>query len=169
METIIDPNVQFTNASSADVTKWFWYFGDGDSINPNEINPLHMYPNITTPEIYTALLKVVNGFGCTDTVSHIIIIGDDWTFYIPNSFTPNGDGKNETFNAQGVNLLNYNMKIFDRWGNLIFITQDINSGWDGRANHGSDIAQQDVYVWQVSFKDILGKTHNEVGNVTLIR
>jgi gliding motility-associated-like protein len=169
VETIIDPNVQFTNASSADVTKWFWYFGDGDSINPNEINPLHMYPNITTPEIYTALLKVVNGFGCTDTVSHIIIIGDDWTFYIPNSFTPNGDGKNETFNAQGVNLLNYNMKIFDRWGNLIFITQDINSGWDGRANHGSDIAQQDVYVWQVSFKDILGKTHNEVGNVTLIR
>ncbi len=169
VETIIDPTVKFTNGSSADVTKWFWYFGDGDSINPNEINPVHMYPNITNPEIYTAHLLVINTNGCTDTVSHNVVIGYDWTFYIPNSFTPNGDGVNDTFFAKGVNLINYNLKIFDRWGNLVYTTQDINAGWDGKANHGSNVAQQDVYEWKVSFTDVFGKAHNEVGNVTLVR
>jgi gliding motility-associated-like protein len=61
------------------------------------------------------------------------------------------------------------MKVYDRWGNLIFTSDDIATGWDGRASDGSEIAQQDVYVYKIAVKDFMGKSHGITGSVSLLK
>ena len=92
-----------------------------------------------------------------------------YTFYIPNAFTPNGDGVNDEFFGKGENIVNYDMWIFDRWGTMIFHGNDINVKWDGRINGAGDIAQQDVYVWKVRLTDVFNKKHDYIGTVTLVK
>ena len=166
--TIEEPVVTLNNQSSADVSSWFYYFGDGDSISPNVPSPGHSYPNVVA-STYTATLIVENTFGCWDTVQHEVIIGPEFTFYIPNAFTPNGDGTNDYFYGHGVGIVDYDLYIFDRWGNMIFHGHDLNDMWDGRANGGSDVAQQDVYVWKVKLTDVFGKKHDYIGTVTIVK
>lgn len=89
---------------------------------------------------------------------------------IPNAFTPNGDGRNDTFRALGVNISNYRMQVFNRWGELIFVSYDPSSGWDGTRN-GTPCAG-DMYVWSVYYEsDALEETFRETvkGTVMLIR
>jgi gliding motility-associated-like protein len=93
------------------------------------------------------------------------------TFYIPNTFTPNDDPFNPVFLAYGTYIVEFHFWIFDRWGNLIFESTDINKGWDGKVAGGAsgNIAQQDVYVWKAKFKDANNKKHEYIGHVTLIK
>ena len=164
--SVLDATVTLNNQSSLDVTYWHWTFGDGDSLSPNTPSPLHTYPNDMAGN-YTATLIVHNADGCYATVSHDIIIAAEFTFFIPNAFTPNGDGINDTFYGQGIGIEKYEIFIFDRWGNNVFYGDDVSKAWDGKANHGSEIAQEDVYVWKVKLLDVLGKKHNYIGTVTI--
>ena len=167
--SILESTVTLINQSSNDVNYWNWQFGDGDSIAPNVVNPVHTYPNEVAYN-YTATLIVQNVDGCYDTISHEIIIGPEFTFFIPNAFTPNGDAVNDFFFGTGIGIAVYDIFIFDRWGNMIYHGDNIDtSKWDGKANQGSDIAQQDVYVWKVKLTDIMGKKHNYIGTVTLVK
>ena len=120
---------------------------------------------------YLIQLIVTNEFGCTDTAEDGVHIIQDNTFYMPNSFTPNGDGKNEKFFPQaiGVEVEKFEMWIFDRWGDMIFYTNDIYTGWDGTANNGTTPAQIDTYVWKINSKDTKGQTNRYVGHVNLIK
>jgi gliding motility-associated-like protein len=89
---------------------------------------------------------------------------------VPNAFTPNGDGRNDTFRAKGINISNYRMQVFNRWGELIFSSFDPGHGWDGKKN-GEDCAS-DVYVWSVYYEsDALDQPVRETvkGTVMLIR
>lgn len=166
--SILESTVTLVNQSSTDVNYWNWQFGDGDSISPNVVNPVHTYPN-DAEGTYTATLIVHNNDGCADTTQQDIIIGPEFTFYIPNAFTPNGDGVNDFFFGTGIGIKIYDIYIFDRWGNMIYHGDNIyTSRWDGKANHGSDTAQQDVFVWKVKLTDVFGKKHNYIGTVTLI-
>jgi len=166
--TVLHSTVDFKNQSSSDVIKWYWYFGDGDSISPLVQNPEHTYTG-TDEATYKAMLIVVNQYGCVDTVTNDVFVGPDWSFYIPNAFSPNGDHVNDKFNGVGVNITNYNMMVFDRWGNLIFKTESLSLPWDGRANNGDEVAQQDVYVWKVQFTDYYGNDHHYLGHVTIVK
>jgi gliding motility-associated-like protein len=167
--SILNPLVTLNNASSSDVTNWYYYFGDGDSISSLTPSPVHMYPT-SAPETYTATLYVRNSYNCWDTIQHDIVISPEFTFYIPNAFTPNEDGVNDYFYGQGIGIEKYDIYIFDRWGNLIYHGDNIYaSKWDGRANHGDDVAQQDVYVWKVRLTDVFGKKHDYIGTVTLVK
>ncbi len=167
--TILEPTVNFTDQSSSTspITSWDWNFGDG-STNSNATNPTHDFPNAFSGS-YTVTLTIVDGNGCTDNVSHTIVIDPEFTFFIPNAFTPNGDGVNDFFQGQGVGIAKYEIMIFDRWGNMIWYTDDINKLWDGKANHGDDMAQQDVYVWKVKLTDVFNKKHNYIGTVTIVK
>jgi len=161
------PYINFYNQSTGE-NSWQWYFGDGDASQSEDTS--HTYAQAGT---YTVWLYVKNQYGCTDSISKVIVINKEWTFYIPNAFTPGvSTDVNDGFIGKGTNIQEYEMWIFDRWGNQIYYCDDLNEPWNGAVNNGADgekIAQQDVYVWKVKLKDLFGKTHKYIGTVTLVR
>ncbi|KAB2859323.1 MAG: T9SS type B sorting domain-containing protein, partial [Flavobacteriales bacterium] len=163
-----DSIISFFNQSSSDVVSWYWDFGTGETLSPNQPNPTYGYP-FTNGGNYTTTLTVYNANGCSDVISKEIIVEPYFTFYIPNVFSPDNDGKNDTFFGVGIGITEYEISIFDRWGEKIFESNDIEIGWDGRAKGGAEIAQQDVYVWKVKLKDIFNKKHEYLGTVTIIK
>ena len=136
-----------------------------DSIS-NLQNPSHTYGLEGT---YCVVLSVISPNGCVDTTKVCVVIDPEFTFYIPNAFSPNGDGINDEFFGKGDYINSFEMDIFDRWGNLIFFSDDINKHWDGKANHGSDVAQQDVYVYVVKITDQKNLKHKYTGTVTIVK
>ncbi len=162
--SIVNPVISCTNLSSGE-NAWNWNFGDltGSAI----VNPLpHTFPDTGN---YVITLIVSNQYTCFDTAYKSIRIEPDWAFYVPNAFSPNSDGFNDNFQGYGFGLLEYEMIIFDRWGNNIYQTKNYDSPWDGRANKGADIAQMDVYVYVINIKDIKKVKHSYRGIVTLVR
>lgn len=88
--------------------------------------------------------------------------------YFPSAFTPNGDGMNDYFYAKGTYVKDFEMYIFDRWGQMIFHTVDINKKWDGR-RAGGDICQEDVYDYIATATSIKGNYYKYSGKVTLLK
>jgi gliding motility-associated-like protein len=162
--TIMNPIISFTNLSVG-ANFWNWDFGDMDTTSVFSPTP-HTYADTGQ---YKITLITSTLFGCKDETYQTIFIEPDFSFYIPNSFSPNDDGTNDTFSGKGIFIKTYEMMIFDRWGNLIFFTNDINKPWDGTANYGSKIAQEDVYIYSVKLTDINKGKHNYKGIVTLVR
>jgi gliding motility-associated-like protein len=166
--SLLDPLVAVTNLCSTDVTFWHYSFGDGDTLGNTTPNTTHLYPD-KNAETYFVNLIVKNANGCTATTTHKLITIPEFTFYIPNAFTPNNDGNNDTFFGTGMGIEKYNLWIFDRWGNLIFHTEKLEEGWDGKLKNGEEALLQDVYVWKVKIKDIFKKNHDYIGTVTLFK
>lgn len=167
--TIFDGSITFTDQSTTNtgtIVFWSWDFGDGTTSNSQ--NNIHQFP-ITGPGIYNVTLTVVNSDGCVDVITHPIEIGPEFTFYIPNCVTPNGDGVNDYFFGDGIGIVTYDIWIFDRWGNEIFHGDYLYDKWDGRANGGADVAQQDVYVWKVRLTDVFDRKHAYIGTVTIVK
>ncbi len=164
---IVDPEITFTDQSSPDVNYWLWDFGDGNTLSPNIKDPIHRYPAEVSS--YMITLKVMNPGSCESTVSHNLIIAQEFSFYIPNAFSPNNDNMNDVFGGSGAGILKFRMSIFDRWGNLIFTADDINKPWDGKTNSGGEAALQDIYIWKVTITDVFKKAHDFMGTVTIIR
>ena len=164
--TILNPQITFTD-SSLNAASWLWNFGDVLNSSSTLQNPEFTYG---IPTCYEATLVVTSPDGCTDEVSHPICIDPDVSIYTPNAFTPNGDGTNDVFLPIGVGIDpdNFQMWIFDRWGNQVFTTMDINEGWDGKFN-SPELCQVDTYVWRIVARDISGNQHILVGGVNLIR
>lgn len=164
--TILNPFVQFTD-SSINAVSWSWSFGDGLGTSTLQ-DPVYEY---TTPDCYEAVLEVTSADGCTDIDTNLVCIDPDVIIYVPNAFTPTGDGLNEVFIPvmQGIDPDNYELWVFDRWGNLIFYTDDVNEGWNGCVLGSSTLCQIDTYVWKIKCRDILDKRHDLIGHVNLIR
>jgi gliding motility-associated-like protein len=169
---IIINEVTFTDQSTIGLpmTAWQWNFGDNYVPFQNDTsykqNPVHLYNNVDN---YPVKLIVTNSFGCTDSIIKLLPIEDDYVIYIPNSFTPiNQDGKNDVFNVQGMGFTNdgFEMAIFDRWGTLVFKSNDVNKGWDGTIK--GTIAKQDVYVYKIKVKDYKNRAKEYVGHVTTL-
>lgn len=159
--TILNPTVSFYDLSVG-ATQWQWSFGDGDSSIVQ--NPIHSY------EIegeYEIILLVENHWGCIDSTKKVLKVLPEFTFYIPNAFTPNNDKHNQYFNGKGIGISEYELTIFDRWGERIFTSNSLMHGWDGTYK-GVD-AQQDVYVYTVKIKDVLNRNHSYTGHFSLIR
>jgi gliding motility-associated-like protein len=169
--SILSPEVQFTNESTPGLPYYNWSFGDVYSTPANNlstlINPSHLYSVVDT---FFVTLTVSTISGCSASVKKPIIINDAYTLYVPNAFTPNGDGKNEIFLAEGEGINDFKMYIFDRWGLLLYYSEDITKGWDGTYQaKGAQILQEDVYVWKIQATDIQNVARNLHGTVTLVK
>jgi gliding motility-associated-like protein len=115
----------------------------------------------------TYSVLVTNKYGC-QSGDTIVVVNDHCypTLFVPNSFTPNGDGENDFFRANGEYITSFKMEIFNRWGERIFRSDDIAKGWDGRFK--GEKAQMDVYLWMIEYTGY--RTHKLIsGNVTLLR
>ncbi len=163
---ISEPTISFIDGS-INTNSWAWNFGDGNSIPySRERNTAHTYADTGS---YIVHLFTNNPYGCADTAIDTVRIVPEFTFYVPNAFSPNGDGKNETFTGKGIGIIEYDMVIYDRWGMFLFETHDLYKGWDGTVNGGNKISQEDTYVYMIKLKDIFKKNHSYIGSVTLIK
>lgn len=165
--TMNEANVTFQdNSTGADTCKWD--FGDGYTVNVAGCGDMaHFYGDTGA---YNVQLVVVNQWGCSDTIDYDVYIIPSTSIYVPNSFTPNGDGKNDIFYVYGDFIADFHMYVFDRWGNQIFESTDQLKGWNGKANNGNEVAQIDTYVWVVTYSEEYGGyKHKLIGHVNLIR
>jgi gliding motility-associated-like protein len=97
----------------------------------------------------------------------MITVVEEQNLYVPNSFTPNGDGINDIFLPKGKGLTKYNLMIFDRWGQKLFETSEFTTGWDGEFK-GQE-CKQDTYVWKITASFPQGKVKEYTGHITLNR
>ncbi|MCX6292366.1 MAG: gliding motility-associated C-terminal domain-containing protein [Bacteroidetes bacterium] len=158
----LQPQVSFTDLST-DATGWIWNFGDGDT--STEKNPVHSF---LAAGSYNGSLQVMNAAGCVDTFTFIIVVKEDVAIYIPNSFTPNNDGKNDVFSPMGSGLEKYSMTIYDRWGNEIFSGGPIHS-WNGTIKGGKEQAPGGTYFYRIELNNQAFEKTVLTGGVTLIR
>ncbi len=165
--SILNPNIYFKN-NSVGATSWQWDFGDVNNNTSTTQNTSYTYADTG---YYVVILEISNEFGCKSITGDYVRILPDVAVYIPNSFTPNSDGTNDLFNPMGVGIdgEKYELIIYDRWGSLIFQSNNPAKGWDGIVMGGSEAAQQDTYVWKIRFDDILGQKKRYTGHVNLIK
>jgi len=117
------------------------------------------------------MLYAISPIGCIDSVTHVITVTEEIIYYVPNTFTPDGDEFNNTFQpifTAGYDPYNFHMTIFNRWGQIVFETFDDKQGWDGTFN--GKLVQDGTYAWKIEFKQYKNDKRVVVsGNVTIIR
>ena len=165
-----EPMISFTDQSITP-TAWHWEFDDiasGTSNISNLKDPFHIYQQAGT---YHPLLVAMNSYGCTDTASAEVIIYEPSSFYIPNAFTPDGDGLNDLFFAKGLNFdeSTFEIYIYNRWGKQVYQSFDFKEGWDGNDYKTGIECPAAVYSYVIRFNDNQGKNIEHVGSITLIR
>jgi gliding motility-associated-like protein len=121
--------------------------------------------------VYT--VDLINEYGCVSSEKINVIEKCESSLFVPNAFTPNDDGRNEIFYVEGVNVYDFELWIFDRWGEVIYHSLDMKEGWNGKRNNNMQDAQIDVYVWKVKYRFWEDRENNkplreEVGTVTLV-
>ena len=155
----------FTNTSSFQSgATWLWDFGDGATAITE--NPQHIYADTGMFDIW---LKIVSLGGCIDSAMQQINIVPDVIVYIPNAFTPNGDGINDGFSFKGVGMQSegFVFRIFDRWGQELFQTTDITVEWNGEFN--GKVCPEDVYIYSIIITDNYDKEKKYIGNISIVR
>jgi len=167
--TQLNPDVYFKN-ESVGAASFFWDFGDYTSPNNTStlIHPSHTYEYVGN---YIVYLVAINAYGCKDTARQVIEVRPEVLVYIPNAFTPDGNGKNDVFFPKGIGIREdgYKMEIFDRWGELIFTSNKLSEGWDGRVKGTGVIAQEGVYVYKIMVTTLEGDKKYYTGHVTLLK
>ena len=160
----------FTDESEGDLSSWLWQFGDNSTDTGSEV--FHTYGEAGE---YSVLLQVTDENGCTDTVSKVIqVYFKDLNVFVPNSFTPNGDGLNDTWGPIMSEQIKEShtmtqMLIYDRWGQLIFHSEEPDAQWDGIADDGKIVAPNTVYAYLIILKDTAGYEYKLKGHVMILR
>ena len=144
-----------------------WTLNDGYLSTGDSIHTLGIIYTFQQAGDYTVTYYFTSTHGCVDIVIYNIQILDYPTLYIPNSFTPNNDGKNDVFMAEGTFINSFQMDIYDRWGNLVTTLEDLTASWNGYFK-GKE-APVDVYVYKATAIDINGKQLSYKGQINLIR
>jgi len=161
--TIFNPTITFDNLSLGGT--WYdWTFGDGGVSIVFE--PVHTYSDSGS---FPVVLIVTNNYGCKDTATKVVRIDPEVTVFIPTGFTPNGDGTNDFFNISGLGIVDVVLDIYNRWGERIYTTNDMERGWDGTYLKDGNRAQEDVYVYDAYITDVFGKRFHKYGHVALVR
>jgi gliding motility-associated-like protein len=124
--------------------------------------------NVFEPEIYTLTVSKVNDSAtCYGSATLYVDINPHPPIYVPNVFSPNGDGKNDLFQVYGNNIMTVDMKIFNRWGELVYETNNQLAGWDGTYKGQMQNPGVFTYALKVTFLDNTQIEKN--GTVTLLR
>jgi gliding motility-associated-like protein len=163
--TMFNPEITLTEESlNGIIFTWFV-----DSIEVGTGSPLQYdYPG-DSAGVYTTCLLVEDLIGCSDSVCKEVIIDNDFIVFLPNTFTPDGDGDNDFFfpKGLGLNLVDYELVVFDRWGELVWTSSSVYPKWDG--THKGKQCQQGAYVWKLKTIDQGSNNIERVGHVNLLR
>lgn len=163
--SIYNPVANFLNTSIGAVN-YIWDFDDGSGSNLQ--NPSHSF---NKPGYYDVHLFAINESGCVSDTTQRIYVEGDFSLYVPSAFTPSNDGLNEVFFVKGVGIdtKDFSLRIYSRWGDLVYYSTDINQGWDGTFHNNGTLMKSDIYVYKISLKNYLGKIKEFEGSVNLLR
>lgn len=154
----------FTNTSTGAVT-YKWEFGDGDSLLTSTMLPVsHIY---NTAGFYNVLLIAFNQYGCPDTFAQQLTAIVSPLVDVPNAFSPNSDGTNDVVYVKGYGISKMTWSIFNRWGQRVFTSTNVNTGWDGR--YKGETQPQEVYAYTLSIEFTDGTKTSKKGDITLLR
>ena len=153
--------IDFTDLSVI-ATNWSWDLGDGTLDNVQ--HPSHRYADSGT---YNVQLIIQNQYSCVDSISKLVRIDPVFEVFIPNSITPNADGRNDVFMVDGYGITEQDLYIYDKWGQLLFEGNNVGDSWDGFVN--DEQYKTAVYVYVVNIVDLYGESHNYKGSVTVVR
>jgi gliding motility-associated-like protein len=152
-----------STAINSDTLMYTWYFGDGDI--SEEISPTHIYYQL---ENQTISLTLINGIGCKDS-THLDITAPP-VLYIPNSFSPNNDGLNDRFVIVGEGVVEYELFIFNKWGQYVFYTDNIEESWNGKGRQNSVYyGENGTYAYRIRARLLDGQQLDFKGTVTIVR
>lgn len=149
--TVFETVIQMQNQSSLDVVHWQWVSPYSNPISSNQENPVFTFPE-GEAGVYPVTLYVTTDYGCTDSVTIDLHVIEDILFYAPNAFTPDGDEFNQSWKPEimGIDIYDFELLMFNRWGEVIWESHDPNVGWDGTYN--GKLVPAGTYVWTARVK-----------------
>ncbi|MFN3876073.1 MAG: gliding motility-associated C-terminal domain-containing protein, partial [Flavobacteriales bacterium] len=165
--TINNPVVQFIDQSAPNAVAWHWDFGEQGT--SQEQDPVVAYPD-DVGGTYPVMLVAYNELGCSDTIRSWVDVHDEFMVWVPNSFTPNGAEPNETFWISGNDLARegFEFVVFDRWGRIVFATDDLGFRWDGTKD--GEPLPQGVYPYRLKVQSLSTPKKRIIhGHITLLR
>ncbi len=165
-----EPNLLYNKVDFRDESfggiAWQWHF---DTVGVS----LFQHPTFTFRDTGTYLVEqiVLHRTGCTDTARSYIQILPYVNYLMPNAFTPNNDGLNDEFKPVGFfqGISYYNLTVWNRWGELLFESDDPNIGWNGQRKNNGDFAPPGVYAFKLEYINGIGEKKSEKGHCTLVR
>ena len=163
----INEPILFNSLSTGDIVNITWDFGDGSPDVVGDFNPTHIYSQVGS---YQVDLTVEYPYGCTETYTEVIQITKGYDIILPNAFTPNGDGLNDTIRPVTLCVKEMELSVYDTWGSLIYVEVGIDDnikGWDGTINGQS--AENGNYIIVVKATTYRGETIDINGPITLIK
>jgi gliding motility-associated-like protein len=167
--TIFETGIQLQDRSSIDVVAWEWFSPGSSPSYSFAKNPSFVFPEGEVAN-YPITLLVTSEYGCIDTVTYIMQIIQDVIFYAPNTFTPDGDDHNQSWEifVEGIDIYQFDLFIFNRWGEVIWESHDPKAKWDGTYN--GQIVQSGTFVWKASAKDLVNDEKYEFsGYINVMR
>ena len=167
--TTVSSGTGFSNTSSGAVS-YSWDFGDGTGTS-NAFEPYHEFPT-TESGSYEINLTVTSEEGCIAELTKYVYVLQDYTIYVPNAFTPDGSGVNEVFKPvmEGFDEFSYTLYIFNRWGEIVFESHNMELGWDGTYSQRDERAQDGVFTWKIEV-GLKNSSDSKIfiGHVTLLK
>jgi gliding motility-associated-like protein len=167
-----DQSIQFTDASIGQINNWFWTVNFANNIETStQQNPDFSIPSNTSSE-FSVVLEVTNEAGCSSSATSIISIFENATIFIPNAFSPDGNELNQYFQIEGnkIDPSDFALQIFNRWGELIFESKNIEIGWTGYYGPNNASAPSGVYTYQVRYRfDGMQDSKTIQGHFSLLR
>ena len=170
---IIDATTEFIDDSYGNIVSWEWNFNDNSPYDYTQ-KPIHTFPK--TSSVYTVSLVVTDENSCKDTTFRNIIVQDKYWIYIPNSFTPDFDQKNDKFciSYNGIREETFSFTVYDRFSNIVYSSSNIyeldcNNGWDGNYQETGNPLPMGTYIYEINYKDFEGWKHQDFGNIFIIR
>jgi gliding motility-associated-like protein len=149
-----NPLVSFTDQSSGEISSWNWtFFVPPSEVTSTEQNPQFLFPGDAGGD-YQVELLVSNVNGCSDSITGTISVFENFTLFVPNSFSPDGNEFNNHFKVSGygIDTNTFLLEIYNRWGELIFVSNDPEMGWDGSYGKKGEIAPIGTYTYTLNYK-----------------
>jgi gliding motility-associated-like protein len=156
--------IQFIDLSYDDVQLWSWDFGYPEAFS-SEQNPMYTFPDTGFFEVELAVSDANN---CRDTVKNPIYAYPPYTMFIPNAFTPDGDGINDVFSGIGEGYVNYEMWIYNRWGEQIFYTDSDADGWGSAGRYSLEDLPSGVYAYKIVTRRPTLEKNEYIGKVVVL-
>jgi gliding motility-associated-like protein len=159
---ILEPEVEITDLSEGSISCYYTFEDGGSS---SDCDFFYSFSQSGYMDVYQT---VVNEYGCLD-VAHALVAVEGFLFYVPNSFTPNNDGINDVFKPVFTGISSYRIEIHDRWGEIVFTSDDPYEPWLGNVKEGEHFAADGVYIYHIVVEDLLFYPREFTGHISLLR